>query len=238
MTYKIIALPSELLKLCRLYFQNLYGYAQTSKLPSGKFRWLEEDEITSFDIDKIDLEGKYGYIVECDLKYPKKIHDLHSSLPLAPEILEINFEALSPYAKKSLIESDGQKKYKDIKLMATLEKRTNYVCHLKNLKLYVDLGMKLKKIHRVLKFRQKKLIAPYVEMCTLQRQKATNKFHGDLYKKLGNLNLKITLKNYLPDVGIEPTILFELNLKFNALTTRPIWLELRSIKTNNIFLFQ
>ena len=98
--------------------------------------------------------------------------------------------------------------------------------------------MKLKKIHRVLKFRQKKLIAPYVEMCTLQRQKATNKFHGDLYKKLGNLNLKITLKNYLPDVGIEPTILFELNLKFNALTTRPIWLELSSIKTNNIFLFQ
>ena len=160
------------------------------RLPSGEFRWLEEDEIKAFDIDKINLEGKYGFIIECDLSYPKKLHDLHSNLPLAPEILEVNVNALSPYAMKSLLESDGQKNYKDVKLMATFNKRQNYVCHFKNLKLYLDLGMKLKKVHRVLKFRQKKLIAPYIEKCTEARQKSTNKFQMDQYKKLGKKLIK------------------------------------------------
>ena len=154
------------------------------KLPSGKFQWLNQKEIANFDINKVNLDGKYGYIVECDLTYPKKLHDLHQNLPLAPEVLEVNFDSLSPYAKKALLESDGQKKYKDVKLMATFQKRENYVTHFKNLKLYVDLGMKLKKIHRILRFRQSKVIAPYIEKCTAARQKATNKFQMDQYKKL------------------------------------------------------
>jgi len=154
------------------------------KLPSGKFQWLNQKEIANFDINKVNLDGKYGYIVECDLTYPKKLHDLHQNLPLAPEVLEVNFDSLSPYAKKALLESDGQKKYKDVKLMATFQKRENYVTHFKNLKLYVDLGMKLKKIHRILRFRQSKVIAPYIEKCTEARQKATSKFQMDQYKKL------------------------------------------------------
>jgi hypothetical protein len=154
------------------------------KLPSGEFSWLDKNEIQNFNIKKANTEGKYGYIVECDLEYPKKLHNLHQNLPLAPEVLEINFDALSPYAKKALLESDGQKKYKDVKLMATFQDRNNYVTHFKNLKLYLKLGMKLKKIHRVLKFRQKKIIAPYIKKCTAARQKARNKFQGDQYKKL------------------------------------------------------
>ena len=163
---------------------NLYGNAQLSKLPTGKYSWLDEEELKDFDINKIDLEGKYGYFIECDLTYPKSLHKSHQNLPLAPEILEVNFDCLSPYAKNALLESNNQKKYKDVKLMATFQDRINYVVHCKNLKLYLDLGMKLKKIHRVLKFRQKKIFKPYIEKCTEARQKATNKFHMDQYKKL------------------------------------------------------
>jgi hypothetical protein len=154
------------------------------KLPSGKFRWLNEHKTLNFDINSIDLEGKYGYFIECDLEYPKEIYDLHQNLPLAPEVLEINYDSLSPYAQTALIESDGRQKYKDVKLMATFADRINYITHSKNLKLYLDLGMKLKKIHRILKFRQKLLIAPYIEKCTIARQKATSKFQMDQYKKL------------------------------------------------------
>jgi hypothetical protein len=130
------------------FFQNLYGYAQMQKLPSGKFRWLNKCKTLNFDINSIDSEGKYGYFIECDLEYPKEIHDLQENLPLAPEVLEINYDSLSPYAQTALIESDGGQKYKDVKLMATFADRINYITHSKNLKLYLDLGMKLKKIHR------------------------------------------------------------------------------------------
>lgn len=153
-------------------------------LPTGEFQWLEGEELKNFDIHSIDLEGDYGFIIDCNLKYPKKLHDLHQNLPLAPEVLEINFDSLSPYAKKALLESDGQKKYKDVKLMATFQGRENYVTHFKNLKLYLDLGMKLKAINRILKFRQERIIAPYIEKCTEARQKSTNKFQMDQFKKL------------------------------------------------------
>jgi hypothetical protein len=154
-------------------------------LPQSDFQWLTKEELAIFDIDKIDLDGDVGYIIECDLHYPKKLHKSHRNLPLAPEILQVNYENLSPYAKKALLESDLQQKYKDVKLMATFTDRIDYVCHIKNLKLYLDLGMKLQKISRVLKFKQANLFSPYIMKCTEARQKAKTKFETDQFKKLG-----------------------------------------------------
>ena len=155
------------------------------KLPKSDFRWLCNDEINQFDINSVDLEGDLGYIIECDLEYPQEIHNsTHNSLTLAPECLEISDLNLSPYAKKALIDSGCKEKYKDAKLVATFYDRTNYVLHCKNLKLYTDLGMKLKKIHRILEFKQEAFIAPYIEMCTLARKMSSNKFDISQFKKL------------------------------------------------------
>src|SRR6266404_6738973 len=97
------------------------------KLPIDNFQWLNEEEVANFDIHKLDLDSDIGYFVECDLKYPKKLHNKHNSLPLAPEVLQVNFENLSPYAKQSLLESDNQKKYKDVKLLTHFNDRIEYV---------------------------------------------------------------------------------------------------------------
>jgi hypothetical protein len=145
---------------------------------------MTSDEIDNFDINKINLDGDTGYIVECDLEYPKKLHKKHSNLPLAPEVLEIDFSNLSPYAKKSLFESDSKQKYKDVKLTATFHNRIDYVVHSKNLKLYLDLGMKLLKIKRILKFKQDTFLAKYIEKCTQARQNADTKFESNQFKKL------------------------------------------------------
>ncbi len=122
--------------------------------------------------------GEYWRVAIPYLEYPKEIHDLHQNLPLAPEVLEINYDSLSPYAQTDLIESDGRQKYKDVKLMATFADRINYITHFKNLKLYLDLGMKLKKIHRILKFCQK------TYYCSLHREMHYCKTES--YKQVSN----------------------------------------------------
>ena len=158
------------------------------KMPKSDFRWLDENEIKNFDIDATDLEGDLGYIIECDLKYPKKLHNnFHNCLTLAPEFLEVSDKNLSPYAKRALLESGCKAKYNDSKLVSTFYDRNNYVLHAKNLKLYTDLGMKLTNIHRILEFKQEAFIAPYIEMCTLARKNSTNPFDINQFKKLVNI---------------------------------------------------
>lgn len=155
------------------------------KLPKSDFKWLSDKEVEDFNIDSLDMDGDMGYMVECDLKYPKKIHNnLHNCLTLAPECLEISDLNLSPYAKKALLDSGCKEKYRDSKLVATFYDRTNYVLHFKNLKLYKDLGMKILKIHRILEFKQEAFIAPYIEMCTLARKNSIKKFDINQFKKL------------------------------------------------------
>lgn len=162
------------------------------KLPKSDYRWLSEIETSKFDIDSIDLDGDLGFIVQCDLIYPKKIHNnLHNCLTLAPECLEISDSNLSPYAKKALIDSGCKEKYRDSKLVATFYDRKDYVLHFKNLKLYKDLGMKISKIHRILEFKQEAFIAPYIEMCTLARKNSTKKFDINQFKKLVIIIFKI-----------------------------------------------
>ena len=163
------------------------------KLPKSDFRWLTEPEIDDFDVDNLDLEGDLGYIIECDLHFPKKLHKKHNNFTLAPKCLEINTENLSPYARQALIESGCRDKYKDSKLVTSFHDRTNYVVHAKILKLYIDLGLKITKIHRVIEFRQEAFIAPYIEMCTKARQASTNLFDISQYKKMVNKKIFFNL---------------------------------------------
>jgi len=164
------------------------------KLPQSDFKWMPLNEIEEFDLEKIDLDGNDGYIVECNLKYPKKLHNSHSNLPLAPEIIEVSEKNLSPYAKKALFLTDSKKKYKDVKLISSFHDRKNYVVHAKNLKLYKDLGLEIESISRILKFKQSNFIAPFIEKCTLSRQIASTKFEMDQFKKLVS---KFLLKHIL-----------------------------------------
>ena len=165
------------------------------KLPLKDFRWLSEQEIEAFDIQNVNLDGDTGYIIECDLHYPKNLHKKHANLPLAPEVLRITFDNLSPYAKRSLLESDGKTNYSDVKLTTTFHDRIDYVLHAKNLKLYLSLGMKLKKIKRILSFTQDTFLAKYIQKCTEARQNSTTKFESSQFKKLANCVYGKTMQN-------------------------------------------
>jgi hypothetical protein len=166
-----------------------------SKLPVRNFKWMKESKIASIDWKNIKTEGSKGYILEVDLSYPAKYHEEHSDFPLAPENIEVDFDQLSSYMKEILVNLENKSRYKDRKLVGTFHDRVNYITHFKNLKLYLQLGMKLKKIHRVLKFQQEAFIAPFIEKCTQLRQSSKTKFEQDQYKKVANCVYGKTIQN-------------------------------------------
>ena len=96
----------------------------------------------------INEKSLVGYLLEVDFEYPDKLHELHNDYPLASEKLAVSSDMFSKYCKKSA--DKYEIKVGDLKkLIPNLGNKASYVVHYKNLQLYLSLGMKLIKIHRV-----------------------------------------------------------------------------------------
>ena len=74
---------------------NLYGWAMSKKLPTNGFKLTDNNEMAEHIINE-DFIKNYnenndnGYILEVDVKYPKRLHELHSDLPFLSERMEVN----------------------------------------------------------------------------------------------------------------------------------------------------
>ena len=113
----------------------------------------------------INDKSPIAYFLEVDLEYPEELHELHNEFPLAPEKLAVASDMLSKYCKK--IGDEYEIKVGDVKkLIPNLGNKTSYLVHYRNLQLYLSLGMKLTKIHRVLKFNQSHWMKKYINFNT------------------------------------------------------------------------
>ena len=65
------------------------------------------------------------------------------------------------------------------KFIPNLGDKTNYAVHYKNLELYLSLGMKLTKIHKVLKFKHSDWMKQYIDFNTEKRTNAATSFEKD-----------------------------------------------------------
>ena len=163
---------------------NLYGWAMSKKLPVNGFRWLDSNEINEINeefIKNYNENNDKDYIFEVDVRYPKRLHDLHSDLSFLPERMEIN---------------------KCKKLICNLSNKKKYVIHVNSLKQALNHGLKnqalnqaLKKIHRVIEFNQKEWLKPYIDMNTELRKAAKIDFEKDLFKLMNNSLFGKTMEN-------------------------------------------
>ena len=65
----------------------------------------------------------------------------------------------------------------------------------KNVNLYVDLGLKVTRIYRVLQFSQKAWLKEYIDFNTEKRKHAANDFERDFFKLLNNSTFGKTMEN-------------------------------------------
>ena len=80
------------------------------------------------------------------------------------------------------------------KSVPNLMNKNNYVIHYWNLQQCLELGMKLKKIHRILKFKQKDWMKLYIDFNTQKRKEATNDADKNHFKLLNNAIYRKTMK--------------------------------------------
>ena len=141
---------------------NLYGCAMSMKLTTHGFKWLTGGEMEKlYNNQVVQVWEKNPCILEVDLEYPENLHDLHNDYPFCPERVEC----------KNGVE----------KLIPNLRDKTKYVIHYKNLIQCLKAGMKLKKIHRGIKFIESDWMKPYIEKNTNLRAKAKNNFEKDFF---------------------------------------------------------
>ena len=112
--------------------------------------------------------------MEVDVKYPKRLHELHSDLPFLSERMEVN---------------------KCKKLVCNLFNKKKYVVHINALKQALNHGLKFKKIHRVIEFNQEAWLKPYINMNTELRKAVKNDFEKDLFKLMNNSVFRKTMEN-------------------------------------------
>ena len=178
---------------------NLYGWSMSEYLPYEKFEWSES--IDKFDVMSVNEKSDIGYILKVDLEYPKELHELHNDYPLAPEKLAVTNDMLSKYCKKIADKYDI--KVGDVKkLIPNLRNKTKSVLHYRNLQLYLFLGIKLIKIHRMLKFKQSNWMKKYIDFNTEKRENAANNFEKDFFKLMINSVDGKTMENLRKRINV------------------------------------
>ena len=100
-----------------------------------------------------------------DVKYPKRLHELHSDLPFLSERMKVN---------------------KCNKLVCNVFNKKKYVTHINSLK---------QKIHRIIEFNQEAWLKPYIDMNTEFRKAARNDFEKDLFKLMNSSVFGKTMEN-------------------------------------------
>ena len=159
---------------------NLYGWAMSQSLPTHGFKWMKNlTKETVIDIlekanHSMSNLGRKGYIFEVDLEYPHKLWETHNDYPLAPEKMIVN----------------GVEK-----LICHFKPRKNYVVHYRNLRQYLEMGMRITSVHRGISFNQSSWMEPYIRKNTDLRETAANSFEKDFFKLMNNSVFGKTIEN-------------------------------------------
>ena len=176
----------------------LYSYVmQECPLQTRDFKWLSRDEIQALDLCGISKDANVGYILEVTLNYPDELHDIqaHKDFPLEGQKLALCNDLLSPLTQSMREAFQMKVNGNTEKLVPNFFEKKHHVLHYRNLKLYLELGLRLKKIHRATAFCQSVRMAPYIRFNIEHRRNASNQFESNFFKLLNNATFGKSIEN-------------------------------------------
>jgi hypothetical protein len=209
---------------------NLYGLAMSKSLPYADYKW-NNDEWTVEKIMEVGEDAETGYILEVDLEYPDSLHDAHNDYPLAPEN---NIKGIPSKYIKARMEELKLKTASVGKLIPNLNSKIRYITHYRNLQFYIDQGMILKKVHRVIQFTQSKWLKNYIDFNTTQRSKTKFEHEKDFFKLMNNCIYGKTCENLRNRREIKLVTMNSCKEKLSKLTRKPTFKDHDIINENLI----
>ena len=181
---------------------NLYGHALSEPLPTGNAEWMEAEMFEQFMnrewlLNQDFINSDFTYLIEADLSYPADIHDQTKDFPFAPEKLNVPSSMYSDEMLELLKNEVTNPKAisRHTKLMLTQFDKEEYVIHVRLLQFYVEQGMIITRINRILRFTQAPMMKEYIQYNSIKRQAAINDFEKDFYKLKNNALYGKTVEN-------------------------------------------
>ena len=174
---------------------NLYGEGMSQALPYELISVVDCVDFTPEQqyylyqsIIDIPDDVNEGCFVECDLEYPDNIKYKTRHFPLAISKRAVQWCELSSEQQEQWKKLNNNKNvYKATeKLVADQHHKYKYVLHYRLLKLFVKLGMIVRRMHSVQWFKQSIWLKPYIDFNTEKRKNAKTDFEKDLFKLMNN----------------------------------------------------
>jgi hypothetical protein len=163
-------------------------------LPEGNYKFMGEkdmhgvqEDIHGF-IESTRDSWETGFIMEVDMEIPPEEHDKFCDYPPAPKSRCVQPKEMSAAYQQPLIADlgIGSSIYRTPKLVADLNNKENYIAHYSVLKEYIKMGVKIAKVHKVLKFKQSRWMKKYIDFNTEKRNQSTTEFEKNFWKLMNN----------------------------------------------------